>query len=106
LDRWGRRERHVERRRRHRPHAGAAGDDTFVLNRAEANGDTVLDFIGNGAAAGDQLQFVGYGTAAQGASFVQTDATHWQINSADGLEHEVITFSNSASIHATDYVFV
>jgi Ca2+-binding RTX toxin-like protein len=85
---------------------GGPDNDTFIFTLSEAEGDAILDFNGNGAGAGDQMHFVGYGTAAEGASFVQTDATHWQINSADGLEHEVITFSNSASIHANDYVFV
>jgi hypothetical protein len=33
----------------------------------------VVDFAGNGAAAGDLLEFVGYGA---GATFTQNDATH------------------------------
>ncbi len=60
----------------------------------------------NGAAAGDQLRFVGYGTAAEGATLTQVDATHWSINSADGLAHDIIAISNEASIHANDLVFV
>ena len=40
---------------------GNAGNDTFVFNIGQGNGDTVVDFAGNGAAAGDSLQFVGYG---------------------------------------------
>ena len=32
---------------------GNAGDDTFVFNVGQANGDTVVDFAGNGAGAGD-----------------------------------------------------
>jgi large repetitive protein len=42
---------------------GNGGNDTFVFIRGEGNGDTVTDFQGNGAASGDQLLFVGYGTA-------------------------------------------
>src|SRR4029450_4780277 len=38
---------------------GNAGNDPFVFNAAQADGDTVVDFAGNGAAAGDSLQFVG-----------------------------------------------
>ena len=38
---------------------GNAGNDTFVFNMGQGNGDTVVDFAGNGAAAGDSLQFVG-----------------------------------------------
>src|SRR5262249_53514968 len=48
---------------------GDAGNDTFVFHAGQANGDTVVDFGGNGAAAGDSLQFVGYGP---GATFTQT----------------------------------
>jgi Ca2+-binding RTX toxin-like protein len=84
---------------------GGAGNDTFVFSRGEANGDTVLDFAGNGAAAGDSLLFVGYGTAAAGATITQQDATHWSINSADGLTHDIVAFSNTAVIHASDFLF-
>jgi Ca2+-binding RTX toxin-like protein len=85
---------------------GGAGFDTFVLGIGHAQGDTLADFAGNGAAAGDTLLFANFGTAAQGATFIQVDATHWTINSANGLAHETVTFSNGASIHASDYQFV
>ena len=85
---------------------GGAGNDTFVFRAGQANGDIVTDFAGNGASAGDLFQFFGYGTAAAGATFVQIDATHWQINSASGLIHDVLTISNAASIHPTDYLFI
>ena len=65
--------------------------------------DTVVDFAGNGAAAGDLLHFVGYGP---GASFTNIDATHWQVNYNGGTQHDVITFSNAASVDATDFLFV
>ena len=42
---------------------GGAGNDTFVFNAGQANGDTIIDFAGNGAGAGDTLSFVGFGTA-------------------------------------------
>jgi len=84
---------------------GGAGDDTFVFQAGQAQGDAILDFDGNGAAAGDAIVFSGYGTAAEGASFIQLDATHWQITSADGLIVEVITLSNGATIDASDYIF-
>jgi len=80
--------------------AGLGGDDTFVFQAGEAGGDVVIDFEGNGNGAGDSLMFMGYGP---GASFVQVDSTHWLIESA--LFHEVITFQNAASIHATDVMF-
>ena len=79
-----------------------SGNDTIVFQRGEANSDTVVDFEGNGAAPGDQLRFVGYGS---GASFTQIDGTHWQVNSGDGLTHEVITFSNGPIFHPSDFVF-
>ena len=74
-----------------------------MFRRGQAAGDTVIDFAGNGAAAGDTLQFIGYGP---GASFTQIDATHWQINSGDGLTHETITFQNGAAVHASDVLLV
>jgi Ca2+-binding RTX toxin-like protein len=82
---------------------GGAGNDTFVFHAGEANGDVVLDFAGNGAAAGDSLQLVGYGA---GATFTQNDATHWQVNYDGNALHEVITFMNGASIHPSDVLFV
>jgi Ca2+-binding RTX toxin-like protein len=81
---------------------GDAGNDIFVFNVGQANGDTVIDFAGNGAAAGDSLQFVGYGA---GATFTQNDAAHWQVNYNGGAAHEVITFMNGASIDPTDVLF-
>jgi hypothetical protein len=92
-----------------------AGDDqqcryfgdqsTFVFRREEGNGDRLIDFDGKGAAVGDKLRFEGYGSAAAGA-FVQVDATHWQINSADGLVRDQITLLNGAAVHGTDFFFV
>jgi len=84
---------------------GGLGNDIFVFSAGQGNGDTIVDFSGNGSGAGDQIWFVGYGTAAQGATFVQIDATHWQVNSYDNLTHDVITLSNAATIHPTDYMF-
>jgi len=53
---------------------GRGGNDTFVFQRGQANGDTVTDFAGNGAGAGDILQFVGYGPgAAAGAAIACRD---------------------------------
>ena len=86
---------------------GGADNDTFVFASGEANGDTVLDFTGNGAAAGDGFQFTGFGTAAQGATFTQVGATNnWQIHSGLDAHNEIITLDNGASVHASDYVFV
>ena len=35
---------------------GNAGNDTFVFNVGQGNGDTIVDFTGNGAAAGDSIE--------------------------------------------------
>ncbi|CAN7743281.1 hypothetical protein LJR220_002127 [Bradyrhizobium sp. LjRoot220] len=75
--------------------SGNGGNDTFVFNFGEANGDTIVDFDGLGA-SGDSLWFVGYGS---GATLTNIDATHWQIDYNGGASHEVITFSNAASLH-------
>ncbi len=85
---------------------GGLDSDDFVFHAGQADGDVIVDFIGNGASVGDELIFRGYGTAAQGATFVQLDATHWQINSADGTIHDVITLENGAAIHASDWLFL
>jgi Ca2+-binding RTX toxin-like protein len=82
---------------------GGAALDTFVFNRGQANGDTLTDFNGNDAAAGDQLRFVGYGPDA---TFTKVDDTHWQINFNGGASHETLTFSNAASVHTSDYLFL
>jgi len=79
---------------------GGGGNDAFVFNRGQAAGDTVADFH-----SGDQLEFLGYGTAAQGATFTQVDASHWTINSADGTVHETLTLANDAHIHPGDFFF-
>jgi Ca2+-binding RTX toxin-like protein len=86
---------------------GNAGNDTFVFSAGQANGDTVVDFAGNGTAAGDSLQFVGFGTAAQGATFTQIGATNqWQIHSGLGGPDEIITLMNGASVDPSDVLFV
>src|SRR5262245_34735741 len=81
---------------------GDGGNDTFVFQMGESNGDVVTDFAGNGAGVGDSLQFVGYGA---GATFTIIDATRWQVNFNGGSSHEIITFMNGASIDASDFLF-
>lgn len=80
---------------------GGIGDDTFVFRPGAHEGATVADF----ASASDHLVFIGYGSADEGASLVQLDATHWSVNSADGLVHDIVEFSNAVTIHAYDYMF-
>jgi Ca2+-binding RTX toxin-like protein len=81
---------------------GGAGNDVFMFRAGEGNGDTVVDFDGQGAATGDALMFVGYGA---GATFTNVDSTHWQVNYNGGASHDVITFLNGASVDASDVVF-
>jgi Ca2+-binding RTX toxin-like protein len=85
---------------------GGAGLDRFDFVAGEANGDTVTDFDGAGVAAGDSLRFSGYGTVAMGATFLQVNATDWQVTSWDAAIVETIRFSNAAAIHASDVVFI
>ena len=81
---------------------GNAGNDTFVFNVGQADGDTIVDFAGNGVGAGDWLKFVGYGS---GATFTNIDAMHWQVNYNSGASHDIIAFSNGASLDVNDVLF-
>jgi Ca2+-binding RTX toxin-like protein len=80
---------------------GGSGDDTFVFHCSGGQGSEITDFD----SAADHLVFLGYGSAAEGASLTQLDGTHWSVNSADGLVHDVIALTNAATIHAHDYMF-
>ena len=74
-----------------------------MLSRTEASGDWVLDFS---SSAGDRLQFVGYGSPADGATFVQLDSHHWSINSAGGAVQDILTVGNGFTFGAADYTFI
>jgi Ca2+-binding RTX toxin-like protein len=82
---------------------GLAGNDTFVFNAGQANGDVVIDFNGNAAAAGDSLLFVGYGA---GVTLTNLNGTQWQLTYNGGTDHDVITFANAAALHGSDFAFV
>jgi Ca2+-binding RTX toxin-like protein len=84
---------------------GGSGEDRFVFFPGEANGDIVVDFVGNGDAAGDTLYFIGYDA---GATFTQIDTTQWQVNYNGGASHDVITFLNGGAggVHPSDVVFM
>jgi 2',3'-cyclic-nucleotide 2'-phosphodiesterase (5'-nucleotidase family) len=83
---------------------GGEGHDVFRFVRGEAAGDVILDFAGNGAAAGDRLVFVGYGSAAAGASFSNIGGDSWQVTSSDGLAVEIIDIIGPVVVQ--DWVFV
>ena len=74
-----------------------------MFNAGQANGDTIVDFNGAAELAGDELLFQGFGA---GATFLQTTATTGVITYNGGASIETITFSNGATIHASDYSFV
>jgi Ca2+-binding RTX toxin-like protein len=81
---------------------GGGGNDIFVFQKGAANGDVITDFDGAGSKAGDSLRFEGYGS---GATFTKIDSTHWQVNYDKGAHHDIITFSNSAALHTSDWQF-
>ncbi len=85
---------------------GGGDNDTFVLAAGQADGDILADFAGNGAAAGDSLLFVGFGTAEEGATFMQTGATQWQIHSGLDGHNEIITLADGAGVDPSDFVFI
>jgi Ca2+-binding RTX toxin-like protein len=85
---------------------GGGNFDTFEFRAGQASGDVITDFTGDSAAAGDIIKLVGFGTAAQGASFTQLNATQWQIHSGLDGHNEVITLSNGAAVHGSDFFFV
>ncbi len=78
---------------------GGAGNDVFVFRPGETQGDRILDFVGNGAAAGDSLRFEGFGPGA----YLTSAGTNFTVHYSGGTE----TFAmNSPLLHATDYSFV
>ena len=81
---------------------GNGGDDTFVFTAGQADGDTVVDFT-----AGDTLQFFGFGTLLDGATFTQSGMSNqWVIHSGlPGGVDETITFTNGATIDPSDVLF-
>lgn len=85
---------------------GGGSPDLFYFTPGAANGDTVVDFAGNGADVGDTLVFFGYGA---GATFTRLDVTHWQVNyGPGGGTHDIIAFGSGAAgaIHPSDFVFL
>jgi Ca2+-binding RTX toxin-like protein len=86
---------------------GDAGNDAFIFDAGEAGGDAIADFAGNGGAAGDILQFIGFGTAAGGATFTQIGVSNqWQIHSGLDGHNEIITLTNGATVDASDFAFI
>ena len=87
---------------------GGAGNDNFVFVSSSTAGATITDFAGNGAAAGDTLEFHGFGTAVDGATLTWLSGNQWQVHSGLDGHNEIITISGTtaASIHTSDYQFL
>lgn len=92
--------------------SAGVGNDQFKFKAALANGATISDFAGNGAAVGHSIDFEGFGTAAQGATFTFFSAAGadsiWQIHSGLDGHNELITLkgiATSAGVHSSDYLF-
>lgn len=77
---------------------GGGGLDTFRLRRGEAAGDVILDFQGNGAAAGDRLLLLGYGA---GGTVTALAPGLWRIAGTLGAD----TVSIAGSLHGSDWSF-
>ncbi|KQQ47922.1 hypothetical protein ASF58_00720 [Methylobacterium sp. Leaf125] len=63
---------------------GGGGADTFVFRAGETNGDKVMDFTGVGAAAGDHLEFYGFGSGATLSHTAGTDLYTIKADAAHG----------------------
>ncbi len=64
---------------------GNAGNDTFLFSIGQADEDHVTDFTGAGGAAGDVLQFVGYGAG----TLTHVSGSHYQVT-ADAAHGSVV----------------
>jgi Ca2+-binding RTX toxin-like protein len=80
---------------------GGAGNDTFVFTKGDAFGDVITDFQGNGAQAGDSLQFSGYGSGAHLSYFGNSV---WAV--IDGFSIEIFTMAGVTSLDTSDVSFV
>ncbi|MBR1125405.1 VCBS repeat-containing protein [Bradyrhizobium lablabi] len=83
---------------------GGAGDDNFVFVSGATAGATITDFTGNGASAGDTLEFHGFGLAADGATLTFISGTQWQVHSGLDGHNEIINITGS--VHVSDYQFL
>ena len=81
---------------------GGAGNDAFIFEKGQAQGDFVMDFTPS-AATGD---LVHSSAMAVAAVFHQLDSTRWEVQYDGGASHEVINFMNSPTIHPSDFYFI
>jgi Ca2+-binding RTX toxin-like protein len=87
---------------------GGSGNDNFVFTSGSTVGATITDFAGNGAAAGDSLEFHGFGATSDGATLTWLSGNQWQVHSGLDGHNEIITINGAiaGSIHASDYQFL
>jgi Ca2+-binding RTX toxin-like protein len=80
--------------------SGGAGNDVFVFAKGEIAGDTISDFRGNGADAGDELHFTGFSDHAE----LSNVGSHWTITDGDFVE--TFTLKGVATLSPDDFHFV
>jgi Ca2+-binding RTX toxin-like protein len=80
---------------------GGGGRDIFTFTKGEAAGDVIVDFTGNGTAAGDSLQFMGFGS---GANLIYLGHDLWSIT--DGATAETFTLTGVSTLDSSDVSFV
>ena len=79
---------------------GGSGADRFVFRAGEADRDLVADFD---AAAGDRLEFLGWG---ERATFINIGGDRWEIATFDRETVEVITLTGVTKLPDSAYAFV
>jgi Ca2+-binding RTX toxin-like protein len=80
---------------------GNSGEDVFVFQKGEANGDTIIDFWGQGASIEDSIVLQGYGAGTTLTRVGSGSSTTYRIN--DNGYIEVITVHATGQIHSTDW---
>jgi Ca2+-binding RTX toxin-like protein len=80
---------------------GNSGEDVFVFQKGEANGDTIIDFWGQGASIEDSIVLQGYGAGTTLTRVGSGSSLTYRIN--DNGYIEVITVHATGQIHTTDW---
>ena len=81
--------------------SGGAGNDIFVLTLGEISGDSILDFVGNGASLGDSLLLQGFGDDAS----LGNAGDLWTVFYDDGASSETFQIAGVTSLASGDYLF-
>jgi len=85
---------------------GGGGNDVFIFRNGEANGDRITDFQGAGAAGGDVIRLIGYGSDATLTRVGTSDSYLIQAGAAFDHALETIQISGVTNLSAGDYTFV